>query len=204
MVTILNCNRHEWHQTFLATFDTVAMVQDIFAAGAPCVSTLRDLSLLCTDGPESVGAERPDLDLRCLSRLSSLRTLALQGVQGICSAPDRLHLPSTLTALLLHGFEDVNGQTSAARFGQSLLPMQQLQCLDVEVVICRPGGSPCSPLAVEALMKTLHTGLQPALLMLPLRLGARVDVTGPTVHKMAGSSITSQTPLHASLKQWLT
>lgn len=160
---------------------TLARMQELVLADAPLVSTLRDLSLLHERGREA--NPDPQLNLSCLSRLTNLRTLTLQGVPGICTAPRRLHLPPALTALLLHGTDDLGTPPAAAAFGPPLLQLPDLQCLDVDIAVLRRPRSPFGKDAVPAMRRGLWEGLRPALMQLPLHLGARVTLN-EAVHGM--------------------
>lgn len=135
------------------------------------MSTLRDLAVLRVGSPQQPPAA--PLDLSCLARLTHLRTLSLQGVPRVCSAPRLLHIPQGLTALLLHGFDAIS-KPAAAAFGPQLLRLPDLQCPDVDIVVSRTMPSPGGPDAGAAMRRGLWEGLRPALQELPLRLGARV------------------------------
>lgn len=150
-------------------------MQALVFEDAPCFAALRDLSIHLGSAV-GVADTTPDtdVDLSCICCLTNLRSLSLQGVLMICSAPRRLSLPPALTALLLHGSDDVTA--SAAGFGPSLLRLSELQCLDVEAVICRPYGSPASSAGMQKLKRAFWKGVRGALQELPLRLGARVTL----------------------------
>lgn len=140
---------------------------------------LRDIAALGRGHKDLGPTSAPDF--ACLSRLTNLRTLSLQGVGGVLCAPECLCLPRGLTALLLHGDHrhriDFGGQwRGAAEFGKALLQMPGLQCLDVEVELLRRWGISPQPAVVEDACRQLWEGLRPALLELPLRLGASVTV----------------------------
>jgi len=77
--------------------------------------------------------------LAFVSRLHSLRTLAVQGLSqpgqpDIFAAPQQLCLSRSLTTLLLNGITRAGAPLSVA-FGPPLLRQPRLQYLDVKAVI---------------------------------------------------------------------
>lgn len=151
-------------------------MQDLAEEPAPSFMHLRDLAVLKFD-LQMLNVNRPDFS--CLSRLTNLHTLSLQGLEGVCSAPRRIHFPPGLTALLLHGVDTFGADP--AGFGALLLPLRQLQCLDIDVWV--GGDLPSSqqaprhsePNPLSALRWAFWEGLRPALLELPLHLGVSVS-----------------------------
>lgn len=163
-------------------------MQALVVEDAPRFAVLRDLSIHL--GSAVSLPETPDaVDLSCICCLTNLRSLSLQGVLMVCSAPRRLSLPPALTALLLHGSDDVTA--AAAGFGPSLLRLSELQCLDVEAIICRPHGSPASSAGMQKLKRAFWKGVRAALQELPLRLGARVTLRS-TRHAHASPTRSSE------------
>lgn len=153
-------------------------MQDLLATDSACFMMLEDLSLhLQVDGSRSTS---PHHDLSCISRLTNLRALALQGLPSFFASSALARLPPALTALLLHGSDHVTA--AAADFGRRLLRLSQLQCLDVEVAIhgsrdpradAMIGGQSPAQQACS-MRRRFWEGLRPALQDLPLHLGAYV------------------------------
>lgn len=162
----------------ITIYDYPPAMQDLLAHGSACFETLKDLSLHMDDDDDSRRAT-PYLDLTCVSRLTNLRTLALQGLPNMLASPALPRLPHTLTALLLHGTDCE--RAAAADFGRPLLRLTRLQCLDVDVTICQSGGrggivlgAPSAAQQAFSFRRRFWEGLRPVLQDLPLHLGARV------------------------------
>eukprot|EP00892_Ulva_mutabilis_P003783 jgi/Ulvmu1/1777/UM118_0017.1 len=104
-------------------------VQREIQDSAACVMSLTDLSVLYN--PKSREAAAPQLDLGCVSCLTALRTLALEGVRSVGQVAERLSPLSHLSALRLQGTE--SDAVALAEFGVYLLPLQSLDCLEVDI-----------------------------------------------------------------------
>lgn len=176
-------------------------VQNAVKARLERLTALTDLSVLCGRGTATVPA--PQLDVGCVSRLTTLETLALEGVRGVGAVTERLEPLVRLTALRLQGTE--NDSDMMREQGGYLLPFTGLQCLDLDVEFhvagagdsagvgwrggravsssegslsesqAEEGGSEAGSES-DALAEEVWLGVWGALRELPLQLGARVRV----------------------------
>lgn len=180
----------------------LSSMQDAVLAASPCVTGLRDLSLHSGHPDESADdlsciAALTGLQTLSLDGIPNLFCMR-RNAEGR-GAP--LLLPVGLTALRLVGCVAAGaGERLANPLGSQLLTLPGLQHLEIEVAVEAPApgmpgevtrtevrvapgpGGGCvhveerGDAAVAAVRRAVWDDLRPALMHLPLRLGARIDV----------------------------